>query len=99
MEDEKIWTKYGEEGEHVAEDQDGYESIPGEASGNREKVVSEKTYANREEMVNEGINVNREEVINDVFMNMLADDTMEDGLSKCCVVWSHDSLVQDIWNI
>ena len=46
MEDEKIWTKYGEDGEHVAEDQDGYESIPGEASGNREKVVSEKTYAN-----------------------------------------------------
>jgi hypothetical protein len=24
---------------------------------------------------------------------------MEDGLSKCCVMWSHDSLVQDIWNI
>jgi hypothetical protein len=41
-----------------------------EASCNREKVVNEKT------------NVNREEVIDDVFRNILANDTKEDGLSK-----------------
>lgn len=70
MEDYMIWTGYREEGERVVEAQDGYESMLDEASGNREKVVNEKT------------NVNREEVIDDVFRNMLADDTKEDGLSK-----------------
>jgi len=76
MEGYTIWTKHGEEGDNIADYQGGDdESIPDIGGVNRVEVVNEET------------SVKREVVVNDVFWNMLADNTMEDAISKICKVW------------
>ena len=64
--DYKIWTKHGEDGENIADDQGGDDMIASDV--NRE-----------EEVLND---VNREEMVSDVFRNTLADDGVEDGISQ-----------------
>ena len=64
-----IWTNHGEKGENVA-------------GVNREELVNTETCVSREELVNEETCVHRESAANDFFSNTLADDTVDDGLSK-----------------